>query len=190
MWQKRPKKAKPSSDDSAGDAGTDFDEAEPPVVTLAIVRERAMRLLVHREHGRKELEQKLLQRELPPDLIASALDKLAEEGLQCDTRFAESYTRMRIGRGHGANKIRADLYARQLEQSIAERAISSSGADWDQIALEALEKKFARELGSGFKLDFEAKAKMQRYLYRRGFETSEIKAAIKEYELCHSEVQQ
>jgi len=104
-------------------AGAEFPETDPPdeappPVTKAVVRERAVRLLAIREHGRKELEQKLLQRELPPDLIVSVLDQLAVEGLQCDARFAESYTRMRVDRRYGPNKVRADLTARRLEQSV------------------------------------------------------------------------
>ncbi len=146
-----------------------------PVITLPMVRERALRLLAAREHGRKELQQKLLQRDLPPDLVTSVLDKLAEEGLQCDARFAESYTRMRIGRGHGANKVRADLQSRHVESSIIDSAIRDSGADWAEIAFEALDKKFG---ASTDRPDHNARAKMQRYLYRRGFESAEIKSAI------------
>ncbi len=204
MWQKRPKKAKkkragvkqdrwfdePESDnqeqnsdqDSAGSAGTDLleDQDSEPPVTVAIVYERAMRLLVRREHGRKELELKLLQRELPLDLITSALDNLAEEGLQCDIRYAEAYTRARMNRGYGANKIRADLQNRQLDSSIAEDAINSSEADWAELALEALRKKFGR---GGLIADFETKAKLQRHLYQRGFEMDEIQTAIKNYDI-------
>ncbi len=185
------------ADDSAGSSGTDLfshedpsDECpEPPLITFAVVYERAMRLLVRREHGRKELELKLLQRELPLDLITSVLDNLAEERLQCDVRFAEAYTRMRVSRLYGANKIRADLQARHLEQSITEEAINTNEADWVVIAFEALEKKFARQVGHGFKADFETRAKMQRYLFRRGFEVSEIKSAIKEFEIASSQVE-
>ncbi len=213
MWQKRPKRASQkrtgwpaktkadfaddgfdsdTSDDSAGSSGTDSlldEDPETPLITFAVVYERAMRLLVRREHGRKELELKLLQRELPLDLITSVLDNLAEERLQCDVRFAEAYTRMRVSRLYGSNKIRADLQARHLEQSITEDAINTNEADWAVIAFEALEKKFGRELGGSFKMDFETKAKMQRYLYRRGFEISEIQSAITDIEIASTQVE-
>ncbi len=143
-------------------------------VTMAQVRERAVRLLVNREHGRKELEQKLLQRELPPDLIVSVLDQLAQEGLQCDARFAESYTRMRIARGYGSNKIRADLQGRRLEQSTIEAAIRDHGADWVEIASASLSRKF----GDVTTPDTKTRAKMQRFLYQRGFMMEEIRAAM------------
>jgi len=141
-----------------------------------------MRLLVHREHGRKELEKKLLQRELPPDLIVSVLDQLAEEGLQCDIRFAESYTRMRVDRGFGANKVRADLQARRLEHSYIEDAIRDSGADWTDIASNALHKKFGDNAGSSVKV----RARMQRFLYQRGFEAEQIRSAMNNFDATHS----
>jgi len=161
--------------------------AEVPVITHAIVREHAMRLLVHREHGRKELEKKLLQRELPQDLIASVLDQLAEEGLQCDTRFAESYTRMRVDRGYGANKVRADLQSRRLEQSHIEDAIRDSGADWTGIASNALFKKFGgKKFGSEIGASAKKRARMQRFLYQRGFEAEQIRSAMSDFEATHS----
>ena len=183
--------------DSTDFTGAEFPEIDPddlspalaevPVITHAIVRERAMRLLVHREHGRKELEKKLLQRELPADLIASVLDQLAEEGLQCDTRFAESYTRMRVDRGYGANKVRADLQSRRLEQSYIEDAIRDSGADWTGIASNALFKKFGgKKFGSEIGASAKKRARMQRFLYQRGFEAEQIRSAMNDFEATHS----
>jgi len=190
---------------SAGFIGAEFpdpDEQPPepresPVITHTIVRERAMRLLVHREHGRKELENKLLQRELPPDLIVSVLDQLVEEGLQCDVRFAESYTRMRIDRGFGSNKIRADLQARRLEHSVIEGAIRDSGADWSGIASSALSNKFMGNRVASKKLEtgeyggksvssVKTRARMQRFLYQRGFEAEQIRSAMNNFEATHS----
>lgn len=181
--------ADPSFDNSAGFTGAEFPEinegpeSTEPVITHSIVRERAMRLLVNREHGRRELEKKLRQRELPQELIDSVLDQLAEEGLQCDARFAESYTRMRVDRGFGANKIRADLQTRQLEQSVIEEAIRDSGAEWTALALAALDKKFGDRsaINRGGSVDSRARDKMQRFLYQRGFEASEIRSAINNF---------
>ncbi|MEK1907640.1 MAG: recombination regulator RecX, partial [Pseudomonas sp.] len=49
--------------------------------TLVAVRRTAMDLLARREHGRVELARKLRQRGAADELIDSALDRLAEEGL-------------------------------------------------------------------------------------------------------------
>lgn len=169
---------------SSSDRTVDGDDSDPgadaPVITVNMVRERAVNLLARREHGKKELLQKLLLRELPQDLVTSVVDKLQEEGLQSDARFAESYTRMRVGRGYGANKVRADLQTRHIEQSVIDRAVRETDIDWGSVASGALDKKFAGKLTE---LDAEAISKMQRYLYGRGFEMAEIKSAIKEFDL-------
>ena len=188
-------------EDSAGFSGAEFPDIDPgenspaqkeaPAITQSVVRERAMRLLVHREHGRKELAKKLLQRELPQDLIDSVLDQLAEEGLQCDIRFAESYTRMRVDRGYGANKVRADLQSRGLDQSVVEDAIRDSGADWTAIASNALSKKFegskleTREFDGSSAVSAKTRARMQRYLYQRGFDAEQIRSAMTEFAAVH-----
>jgi len=191
MWpKKRRKRTKDFSDsraesvegsDAVGDALSDEApaETETEIITEPMVRERALRLLANREHGRKELQQKLLQRDMPAELVTSVLDKLAEEGLQCDSRFAESYTRMRISRCYGANKVRADLQTRGIEQSVIEEAVKSPDVNWGSTALAALEKKYSVAEG----MDQTQLAKMQRHLYQRGFDITDIKSAIKEFTL-------
>jgi len=171
-----------TGDSSASDAGNENSSGnlsdEVPEITLPMVRERAVRLLARREHGRKELQQKLLQRELPPVLITSVLDKLAEEGLQCDARFAESYTRMRISRGYGANKVRADLQTRGISNSVIEDVLGDYDVDWAVVADAALDKKFGMSTREFNSADYKTLAKMQRYLYQRGFGMTEIKSAL------------
>jgi len=117
---------------------------EPIEFTAAMVQERAYRLLAIREHGFIELKNKLLQREMPAELVDSVVDNLAAEGLQCDVRFAESYLRMRIDRGYGMNKVRADLQGRHIDRSTIEAALNNSEANWHDIAVKALRKKFAK----------------------------------------------
>ena len=165
-----------------------------------MVRERAVRLLAIREHGRQELQEKLRQRELPEDLIIPVLDQLADQGLQCDVRFAESFTRMRVSRGFGSDKIRADLQARHLERSIIEDAVRDCGVDWVEIACGALNKKYLGKRVAALHpgqnpdgslhevscvddkdIDTASIAKMQRYLYRRGFKPAELSSAVKKF---------
>ena len=62
-----------------------------------------MDFLARREHSRLELYQKLKQRQFEPDVINSELNKLLDEGLQSDERFAEAFLRSRIDKGKGPN---------------------------------------------------------------------------------------
>ena len=51
--------------------------------------QRALGLLVRRDHSRKELGRKLVARGVEPELAQAAVDKLTSEGWQDDERFAE-----------------------------------------------------------------------------------------------------
>lgn len=179
-------------------SSTDNPEGSAPVITQAIVRDKAIFLLARREHGKLELRDKLIRRDYPVELVDPILDQLAERGLQCDVRFAEAYTRMRVSRGFGVNKIRADLQSRRLAREIVEDAIAENGADWDDNAHDALLKRFGsrgEQNNSTFdqpddqpeyaeQIDVVSdtvanRAKMQRFLQSRGYTSAQIYTAIK-----------
>jgi len=84
------------------------------------LRRRAMDLLARREHSRFELARKLRDRfpDADPEFVEDVLARLAEENLQSDRRFAEEYVRMRMRRGFGWLRIRVDLKARGVADSI------------------------------------------------------------------------
>ena len=140
-------------------------------------RHTAVRLLSRREHSRAELRDKLLKRKHPLNLIEQVLDQLAERNLQCDVRFAESYTRMRVQRGYGGNKIRAELQARSLSREIIENALLVYEAEWIDNAIAALRKKYSEnDLAQSSVKEL---AKMQRFLWSRGYNSADISSAIK-----------
>src|SRR5687767_12564106 len=63
--------------------------------------QRALGLLVRREHSRKELTRKLLARGVERDEAEAAVARLAGEGWQDDVRFAELLVRSRASTGYG-----------------------------------------------------------------------------------------
>jgi regulatory protein len=67
----------------------------------AKIRSAAMDLLTGREFSRAELAKKLDNRFDGDSAISAVLDRLQEEGLQSDQRFAEAFLRSRIYRGQG-----------------------------------------------------------------------------------------
>jgi SOS response regulatory protein OraA/RecX len=82
------------------------------------IRRTAMDLLARREHSRRELKQKLKKRFRDDALIEEQLDTLAEENLQSDTRYAESFLRQRFNRGHGPVRIRQEMRQKGIPDSI------------------------------------------------------------------------
>ena len=77
------------------------DAAEPTAY------QRALGLLVRREHSRKELSRKLSAKGVERDDADLALDKLNRQDFQNDARFACALARSRAGAGSGPNRIRA-----------------------------------------------------------------------------------
>lgn len=134
-----------------------------------------MDLLARREHSRRELERKLVQREFEPALVARVLDELIDEGLLDNQRFAEAFVRSRIVRGKGPLKILAELSERGVGQAQAEQALAASETDWAAVAEEALAKRFGAEPIN----DVKERARRTRFLAARGFSGAQASAALR-----------
>ena len=143
----------------------------------SLLRRAAIDLLARREHSRKELLNKLRSRaELLDELeevLEEVLDRLEQDGLFSDERFAESFVRSRIGRGHGPMRIRQELRQKGIENELCALAIEAADADWYELARACRERKF----GTGKPKDYRERAKQMRYLQYRGFSMDAINEA-------------
>ncbi len=142
-----------------------------------LIRKKAMDLLARREHSFYELYRKLRVRY--PDeglegLLEEAIQRLADEGLQSDERFAESYLRLRVGAGFGPQRIRMELRDRGIEDGLISRVVEHSGEDWLLRACEVYEKK----LGNDPVNERRELAKRQRFLHYRGFSPELIRQVV------------
>ena len=129
-----------------------------------------MDLLARREHGRAELTRKLRQRGAPPELIDSALDRLAEEGLLNEARYLESYIASRARAGCGPVRIREELAQRGLPRAAVEQALSQCEVDWTEQLREVWRRKFAGQLPQ----DAKERARQGRFLVYRGYPLDQI----------------
>jgi regulatory protein len=141
-------------------------------------RKKAMDLLARREHGRAELEQKLAAAGFDAQVAAVAVEQLAQEGLQSDRRFVESFVQSRISQGKGPLRIHADLGQRGIAAVLVDEVLEQTGEDWSALAREARVKKFGRPRPAEFK----DKARQMRFLQYRGFEPEQIQAAVSSFE--------
>jgi len=137
-------------------------------------RKKAMDFLARREYGQAELLRKLSDKGFRHDIAEQAVLRLAEEGLQSDIRFAESFVQSRINQGKGPVRIRLDLKERGISDAIVEVAIEEADADWRAMAHAIRRKKF----GATEPADFREKARQMRFLQYRGFEPDQIRAAV------------
>ncbi len=128
-------------------------------------REAAMDFLARREHSRLELEQKLSKRDFPLDEIELTLAQLAEENLQSNERFAESFTIQRAENGYGDVKISYELKQRGVDEAFIDQALLPYQGSWLASAKTQRQKHFG-----DWPEDYQARAKQSRYLQRRGYD--------------------
>ena len=147
---------------------------QKPLKPERSIWDTALGLLARREHSRLELAGKLKAREFSLTEIEALLDKLQQEGLQSDARFAEGYVYSRMRRGYGPLRIRQELQARGVTASLLDAHVDFSDPNWLQVAREEYAKKFGATLGMSLK----ERAKRMRYLQNRGFTSDIIKQTL------------
>ncbi len=133
--------------------------------TAIEIRRSAMDLLARRDHSRRELRDKLRRRYSDETLIEDQIDRLADEKLQSDERFAESFLRQRVGKGYGPLRIRQELKQRGIDEGIISRAFEAEPVEWSELAAGLVQRKY----GSGPASDLKEKARRTRFLQYRGF---------------------
>ncbi|WP_108126817.1 regulatory protein RecX [Saccharospirillum mangrovi] len=126
----------------------------------------ALNLLARREYSRAELARKLEQR-FPdqPESIADVLERLSEQGLQDDQRFAEAFFRSQLGRNRGPNRMRHEARQKGIGEAI-EAELATADVDWFDLALDAARRKLGRDDPA----DVKVQARLSRFLAYRGFD--------------------
>ena len=150
------------------------DEREDRFSCPVDARKKAMDFLARREYGQTELIKKLADKGYDRSVAEQAVNKLTEDGLQSDQRFAAAFVQSRINQGKGPVRIRLDLGQRGVGDAVIELAIEEASANWFELARDVRLRKF----GTGKPSDFKAKAKQMRFLQYRGFEQDHVQAAF------------
>ncbi len=140
-------------------------------------RDVAIQLLARREYSRVELARKLQQKSFDSDEIEACLDALAEQSLQSDARFAESFVRSRIARGQGVIRIKGELRQRGIDQETLTAALEAveerEAIDWFELAKETLARRYDSPGDTP-----KERAKRERFLATRGFDFEQIRYAL------------
>ena len=137
--------------------------------------QRALALLVRREHSRKELARKLADRGIENEAASAAIEKLTGDGWQSDARFAEMLVRTRAAHGQGPLRIRAELGTHGLDSETIESALGVFEGNWRQVAQDLARRRFGLDLASA---DAPRRRKAADFLYRRGFDGDTVKFAL------------
>lgn len=118
--------------------------------------ERALNLLMRREHSIVELRQKLLLKDCPNYLIDEIIEKCLEANYLSLERFAESFARNQSQLGYGPKKVQFLLKQHNIPSDLA--SIAMEEADFEAAKAIAL-----RKIGN------KPEPKLKAALYRRGF---------------------
>ena len=138
-----------------------------------------LRLLGRRELSVKELRDRLIDREHPPDDIDRAIVRLLETGALDDARVARAYARTAAGvKGRGRLRVMRELSAMGIAKDTAGEALAEVFADVDERAViaRALQKKMR---GRPRIADAAEHARLYQYLMRQGFTPAGITAALR-----------
>ena len=136
----------------------------------AHIRVAAMNLLARREHSRKELTRKLSRFSEHANELEAVLDQLETDNLLCDERFAGSFVRMHINRGHGPARIRQELRQKGVDGETLDMALEEAAVNWLELAESVRQKKF----GEVTPEEPREKARQIRFLQYRGFSAGVI----------------
>lgn len=137
--------------------------------------QKAMELLVRREHSRRDLKRKLGLRGADPAEADAAIEKLAGLGFQDDGRFASSFARDRASAGYGPVRIRQELAGHGLDRDQVQLALDSCDTDWRRSAQAQVDRRYRpAEL-----VDPARRRKAVDFLLRRGFDQASAQAAVR-----------
>jgi regulatory protein len=136
--------------------------------------QRALGLLVRREHSRKELTRKLTARGVEAEDAQAAVERMTAEGWQDDARFAELLLRSRANNGYGPLRIRAELGMHGLDRDTVVAAMEAYDGDWTENARDLARRRFPGRLD-----DRAIQRKAADFLLRRGFSGDQVRAAVR-----------
>ena len=139
----------------------------------AEIYNKALDLLSRREHSRKELFLKLINRFESQEEINLTLDKLEGKNLLSDTRFAEEYVQARRKKGFGPIKISTELEKRGVYEMLISKEIDKFD-DWEKIAELSFKKKFP----DGVSKDFRKLQKQKNFLSNKGFTYYQMESVL------------
>lgn len=137
--------------------------------------DQAVKLLANRSHFRAELERKLETRGYATEEVATALDRLANQGYLDDEKAARAYVEERLRRGEfGKTRLRADLKSKGVKSATITEILKEMVPDDD---FEMASREAVRWAGTRRMVE---PAAVARRLERRGFSARSIRRVLEE----------
>ena len=138
-------------------------------------KEKALYLLEHRPHSKRELEDKLA-RTVGREAAGQAAGRMEELGLIDDADYAHRLAEELARKGFAAPRIRQELLRRGIGRELAAQEAERAAAAPEDALHSLIERRFARQLG-----EEKGRRRAVAALQRMGYRWEEIKAALRRY---------
>ena len=119
--------------------------------------------------------EEILDKEALQALIYQQVSLLADDKLQSDERFIESFINGRKMQGKGPLRIRQELEQKRLPDNLITAYLDESDERWQLLAQQVYRKKF----GDGAAKSYQEKAKRFRFMQYRGFSPAVLQSLVK-----------
>jgi regulatory protein len=158
--------------------GEEIDTQELHALEAAEIQEkayqRALNYLSYRPRSRAEVQGNLTKHAIPEDVIKQVIDRLQENNLVDDLKFAQAWVENRSDfRPRSRWVLAMELHQKGIHDDIIEQALA--GIDEEQLAFQAARKQSRKYRGLEWH-DF--RRKLSAFLARRGFKYEIIKPIV------------
>lgn len=138
-------------------------------------REKALYLLEHRSHSKKELKEKIIKSGVPKETAEAAAGHMEEIGLVNDAEYARNYARMLFDRKQfGVRRVRQELKLKGITEDIIEEVIGDFSPEY---APEVIQNLLMRKYPL-YAEDEKVKKRAVSAMMRLGYSYDDIKTAM------------
>lgn len=139
-------------------------------------REKALYLLGHRSHSKKELVDKI-RRTTTLEAAQAAADRMEDLGLVDDEDYARRYAGELLSRkGYSASRTVYELTAKGIDRAFAEELVCTLAGDPEEKIRAVIERKYLRCLG-----DEKGVRRTVHALQRLGYRYDQIRPVLDEF---------
>ena len=138
-------------------------------------KEKALYLLEHRPHSKRELEDKLA-RTVGREAAGQAAGRMEELGLIDDADYAHRLAEELARKGFTAPRIRQELLRRGIGRELAAQEAERAAAAPEDALHSLIERRFARQLG-----EEKGRRRAVAALQRMGYRWEEIRSALRAF---------
>lgn len=142
----------------------------------ARAKEKALYLLEHRPHAKRELERKL-SRTVGEEAAQAAADRMEELGLVDDADYAARLAQELARKGYAFSRTVQELVRRGVDRELAQEAAREASPDPEEAIRRLIQRKYERRLG-----DEQGRRQTAAALQRLGYRWEEIRSALREFD--------